>query len=257
MTISIEDIKKLRDSTGVSMSACKKALEESNSDMDKAFEILRKKGESKASERSERSTANGSICIKTSGEKGVLLSLLCETDFVARGEDFTKLLEELTQKALNGEISSDNLDIVEIKDAQLKMGENIKIGNIAIVEAPILGYYVHTNNKLASLVGIEGGDIELAKDIAMHASATNPKYLSPEEVSNDLISKEREIWTEQLSSEGKTADIIEKILIGKEKKFREENALLKQAFVKNPEITIESLVNEKGAKILGFIAYSI
>jgi len=165
MTISIEDIKKLRDSTGVSMTACKKALEESEGDMDKAFDVLRKKGESKAAERSERSTANGAIAVKVSGEKAVLLALQCETDFVARGDDFRSVLETLVNKALSGEIKNADEDLNEVKDAQLRLGENIKIGELKFLEAPVLGFYVHSNDKLASVVGLEGGSEDLAKDI--------------------------------------------------------------------------------------------
>lgn len=257
MTISIDDIKKLRDSTGVSMTACKKALEESNGDMDAAFDVLRKKGESKAAERSERSTQNGAVAVKIDGSKGVLVSLLCETDFVARGDDFKGLINLLLDKALSGELKSENDEVKEVVDAQLKMGENLKIGKVALIEGSVLGSYVHTNNKIGCLVALEGGDVELARDIAMHASATNPKYLSPEEIGNEVIAKEVEIWTEQLKNEGKNDEIISKILIGKEKKFREESALLKQEFVKDPEMNIETLLASKGAKIVSFSVYSI
>jgi elongation factor Ts len=257
MTISIEDIKKLRDSTGVSMTACKKALEEVDGDMEKAFDVLRKKGESKAQERSERSTANGAISVKVKDGKAVLLALQCETDFVSRADDFRGVLDSLSDKALNGEINSAEEELAEIKDAQLRLGENIKIGELKFLEAPVLGFYVHSNDKLASVVGLEGGDTELAKDLAMHASALNPKYLSPNDVDEDVLKKEYEIWSEQLKNEGKTEDIISKILLGKEKKFREENAFLTQAFVKNPEMTISQLLESKNAKLKSFVVYSI
>lgn len=181
MSISLEQIKSLRERTGVSMQACKKALEESNGDEVKAVEILRKKGESKALERGERTTGEGAVFsyVHGNGKIGVLVQVSCETDFVARSEDF----------------------------------------------------------------------LTLGKDIAMHIAAMNPLYLSSEEVSNELIEKEREIWKEQLAKEGKPQAMIEKIMEGKEKKFREEVSLLKQPFVKNPELTIEKMLSDAVLKL--------
>ncbi len=194
MSISIEQIKVLREKTGVSMQACKKALEEANGDESKAVDILRKKGETKALERSDRITGQGIVAsyIHTNNKIGVLVQFGCETDFVARNPDFQ-----------------------------------------------VLG-----------------------KDIAMHVAAMNPLYISPTEVMPELIEKEREIWKAQLSKEGKPEKIWDKILEGKEKKFREEVSLLTQLFVKNPETTIEKLIADavlklgENIKILRFVRYS-
>lgn len=174
MAATLDQIKELREMTGVSMMGCKKALEESNGDLQKAIEILRKKGEMKAAERSARSTSQGVVAsyIHGNARLGVLLQLGCETDFVAKTDDFKNL----------------------------------------------------------------------AYDIAMHAAAMNPLNISPDEVSHELVEKEREIWKEQLKNEGKNDKMIDNILTGKEKKFREENALLKQQFVKDPEKTIEQVL---------------
>ncbi|KKP37972.1 translation elongation factor Ts [Candidatus Peregrinibacteria bacterium RIFOXYC2_FULL_33_13] len=181
MSTSIDDIKNLREITGVSMTECKKALEEANGDQEKAIELLRKRGMAKAVDKKEREAKEGIITsyIHSNHKLGVLVELNCETDFVAKNEDF----------------------------------------------------------------------IRLANDIAMQVAATNPECISPDEVSESLIAKEREIWTAQLAKEGKPANIIDKIMEGKEKKFREEQSLLTQNFVKNPEITIEKLISDVVGKL--------
>lgn len=257
MSVSIEEIKKLRDLTGVSMTACKKALEEANGDTKLAIENLRKKGESKALERSERSTSNGAVKVKVDGDKACLVALLCETDFVSRSDDFKALLDTLADKVLKGEINNENDEVSEVKDAQLKMGENVKLSKVGLLNSDVLGFYVHSNDKIGSIVALEGGNAELAKDLAMHASATNPKYLDGKDVDSDVVAKEIEIWTEQLKNEGKSMEIIEKILVGKEKKFREESAFLSQQFVKDPEKKISDLLKENNAFIKEFIVYSV
>lgn len=195
MEVTMDQLKELREMTGVSMMACKKALEESGGDIKKAVDVLRKKGEAKAVERGERSTGQGVIAnyLHTNAKIGVMVQLGCETDFVAKNEEFQ----------------------------------------------------------------------QVAKDIAMHIAAMNPLFLNPEDVSNELIEKEKEIWMAQLKDEGKKDEMIQNILVGKEKKFREESALMKQLFVKNNEMTIEKLildlVNKMGEniKIVRFCRYSL
>jgi elongation factor Ts len=255
MAITIDDIKKLRETTGVSMTACKKALEEANGDFDGAIDVLRKKGEAKAADRIGRSTTQGVVSVKAAVGKVAMLQLECETDFVSRSDEFTKMADDITAKILDGSVSVETREFPEIKDYMLKVGENIKVGNIALVEGSTIGVYIHSNKKIGVAISLEGGTEDLAKDIAMHAAATNPRVISPDEVAQELVDKEREIWADQLKSEGKPAEIVEKIMIGKEKKFREENALLKQAFVKDPEKTIEQILN--GAKIKQFVRFGI
>lgn len=181
MPISLDQIKALREKTGVSMQSCKKALEDANGNEEKAIEILRKKGEAKAVERSDRATGNGVVAsyIHSNNRLGTLVQLGCETDFVARGEDFQAL----------------------------------------------------------------------AHDIAMHAAASNPLYINPEDVSPELVEKEREIWKSQLAKENKPEKMWEQIMVGKEKKFREELSLMTQPFVKNPEITVDRLVKDAALKL--------
>lgn len=237
---------------------CKKALDETDGDIDAAIDLLRKKGEAKAADRADRYTGNGVVVVKIGGGKAAILSLLCETDFVSRGEDFQNLAGELTEKLLSGEYSADSEEVPEaMKDAFIKLGEKIVVGGKKIVEGSTLGYYVHSNSRIGVVVSLEGGNEELAKDVAMHSAATNPSCISPEEVSDGTVAKEKEIWTEQLAREGKPAEIIEKIMMGKEKKFREENALVKQQFVKDPEKTIEQLLQEGGATVKEFVRLAV
>ena len=246
---SLENIKTLREKTGASLQACKKALDETNGDETAAIEMLRKKGEAKAASRCDRSTNEGVVATAIQNGKAVILYLNCETDFVAKSPDFVAASEQLAQDFLsNGENYDANAFLSELG---LKMGEKIDLGEMKFLEAPILSSYIHSNRKVGTLIGLEGGDEEIARDIAMHATAMNPLVLSPDEINEDSVAKEREIWTEQLKNEGKPENIMGKILEGKEKKFREENALLKQAFVKNPDQTVEQLLN--GATIKGFV----
>lgn len=255
MTVNIEQIKELREMTGVSMSACKSALEEANGDMDKAIDVLRKKGEAKAVDRAARETHQGVVSMKAEGNKVSMAALLCETDFVARGEDFNSVVDLLAQKLLDGSLKPEDTEVPEVKELVLKAGENIRIGKMALVEGDNVGTYIHTNKKIGVIISLEGGNAEIARDVAMHAAATNPACVSPDEVPQEAVDKEKEIWREQLAKEGKPAEIVEKIMIGKEKKFREENALLKQQFVKNPEQTIEQVL--AGATIKTFVRIAV
>ncbi|MBU1151373.1 translation elongation factor Ts [Patescibacteria group bacterium] len=257
MSVSIEELKKLREATGVSMMACKSVLEEADGDYDQAFDLLRKKGEAKAADRAGRSTSEGVVAIKKDGEKAAMLTLLCETDFVSKSDGFVSLANSLVEKLFNGELPENLEDVPEVKDAVLKLGENVRIGEAKVFEASNIGDYVHSNAKIGVLVAFEGGSEELAKEVAMHIAATAPQVVSPDEVSDELLASEKVIWAEQLKNEGKPAEIIEKIMLGKEKKFREENALLKQAFVKDPEKTIEQLLEGSQAVVKEFVRFAI
>lgn len=248
MTVTLEQIKSLRDSSGVSTMACKKALEEANGDEKEAFELLRKKGEAKAAERMDRTTKNGVVAIDAEEGKAAIVSMGCETDFVAKNADFIKAAQAIAAKLLK---EGENADIAnQISDLNIKMGEKVEIKDKKVVTGKNLGKYVHSNNKVAVVLSLNGGDADTARDIAMHIAAMNPKVISPEDVAQELIEKEKEIWTEQLKNEGKPENIIEKIMIGKEKKFREENSLLTQAFVKDAEKTIAMLLGD--TKVNGF-----
>lgn len=257
MAVSLDQIKELREMTGVSMMACKKALEETDGDVDKAVDLLRKKGEAKAVDRAARATNQGVIAVKIDGNKIGMVKVLSETDFVARGDDFIAMADALADKALKEEIKEGDTDVAELKDAVLKMGENIQLGDVKLIEGENLGVYIHSNKKIGVVVSLKGGSEELAKDVAMHAAATAPTCLSPDEVAQELVDREKEIWKDQLAKEGKPAEIMDKIMMGKEKKFREENALVKQAFVKDPEKTVEQLLEEGGATVESFYRMAI
>lgn len=239
------------------MTACKAALEEANGDFDAAVDVMRKKGEAKAADRSARATGQGIVVVKSKDSKHAMVQLRCETDFVARADDFMKLAEGIADKLLKGEIKPEDKDLPEIKDAVLRLGENVQLGEMTLYEGGNVGDYVHSNKKIGVLVSLTGGDSEVARDVAMHIAATSPSVISPDEVSEDLVAREKNIWTEQLKQENKSAEIIEKIMMGKEKKFREENALLKQSFVKDPEKTIEDLLRKFDATVEKFSRFAI
>jgi elongation factor Ts len=253
MSVSIDQIKALRERTGVSMTACKSALEEANGDEEMAIELLRKKGAAKAAERSDRATANGVVAIVEKDNKAAMVALSCETDFVAKNPDFMKKATELAEKLIKeGEDTNFDEDIANLGMA---MGEKVVIKDKKVVTGPKLGSYTHLNNRIGVVIAATGGSDELVKDIAMHVAAMNPKNLAPEDIAEELLAKEKEIWAEQLKAEGKPAEIVERIMEGKAKKFREESALLTQAFVKNPEQLIKDLL--AGEKIEGFWRFEV
>ncbi|MBL4693934.1 translation elongation factor Ts [Candidatus Gracilibacteria bacterium] len=247
MSVEIEQIKELREATGVSMMVCKKALQESDGDFEKAVEFLRKRGVAKAADRSGRSTTEGAVVVRAEGGKTAMVSLQSETDFVSKSDEFLSFAKGIADEFLSGKASSkEDIDLV---DAGTRLGENLKIGDFTLFEGGTIGEYIHSNRKIGVLVSLEGGNVDLAKDIAMHVAAMNPAVLSPDEISEELVAKEKGIWAEQLKNEGKPEEIIDKIMMGKEKKFREDSALLKQDFVKNPDQTIEQLLEAAGATV--------
>ena len=254
--ISASQIASLRKRTGVSMMACKKALEESGGDEEAAIELLRKRGEAQAVKRGEREQAEGSVFIANDGSKAAIVLLGCETDFVARGDDFIAAGENLAKIALEqGEDAAKSEADSTIPELVNKLGENISLAETKSVEGSTLGVYVHSNNKIGVVIALDGGSEEIAKDVAMHAAAMNPAVVNPEEVSDDLVAKEKEIWKEQLAAEGKPEEIMEKIMIGKEKKFREEAALIKQPFAKDPEKSVEQILD--GASVTAYVRIAV
>lgn len=248
--ISAKAVMELRNKSGVSMMVCKKALVEAGGDIEKAIDILRKSGAEKADKKAGRATGEGAIAV--SGRAAV--SLRCETDFVARNDDFLRILEELVAIAAEqGAAAAEAQFEQQRADLVTKLGENISFGEAVVVDGgTVAGNYIHSNRKLAAVVTLDGGNEDLARDLAMHVVASSPEVIRPEEISDELVAKEKTIWAEQLKNEGKPAEIIDKIMLGKEKKFREEGALLKQSFVKDPEITIEALLQQEGAAVVRF-----
>lgn len=253
--ISAKQVMELRAKTGVSMMACKKALVEAEGNEEKAIEILRKRGEAKSADKADRATREGAVCIKIEDGKACISSLHCETDFVARNEAFQELAQTICDNYFaEGEGAQEKNENM-VKEAINTLGENIQLGTFEFIEAPVLGGYVHTNGKVGVVVGADKGEEEKLRDVAMHAAAMNPAVTSPEEVTDELIAKEKEIWTEQLKSEGKPENILEGILAGKEKKFREEGALLTQPFVKDPSMKVQDYLGD--ASVVGYVRLAI
>ncbi len=255
MSISASQVSALRARTGVSMMACKKALEETNGDEEKAIDILRKKGEAKAATKAGRETKEGLIVTKIDGNKAVIVSQYCETDFVSKNEEFQAIANNAADKSLSDGIDPAKAEAdTAIKELFTKLGENMSI-EIDLIEGEGLAEYVHTNGKVGTIINLESADAEKARDIAMHITAMNPVVINPEDMPEDVVIREREIWTEQLKEEGKPEEIMGRIMEGKEKKFRAESALIKQSFVKDQEKTIEEYL--EGNVITSFVRKGI
>ncbi|MFT7183968.1 MAG: elongation factor Ts [Oceanicoccus sp.] len=251
MAITLDQIKSLRDRTGISATACKKALEEAEGDESKAIELLRKKGAAKAASRSDRETEHGVVSVSKGAGKIAIVAIGCETDFVSKNEDFQAKIDELAVKVL---AEGQDADLSkEIDDLNIQMGERIVIVGQRILEGATIGSYIHLNKKIGVAIAIDGSSEEVANDISMHIAAMNPTTLSPSDIDDAVVAKEKEIWAEQLA--GKPAEIMGKIMEGKERKFREESALLSQPFVKNPDKRIEELLG--GANVVEFIRYAV
>ncbi len=256
---NLETIKEVRSITGAGIVDVKEALTEAEGDKEKAIEILRKAGSKTAAKKAERSTSEGIISYTIEGSKIAILALKCETDFVARNEDFQATGQDLAKSLL--EKGKEDFKVYaedKIKDELIvKIGENLVLGDYDILEGDTIGVYLHSNNKLASIIVLDGGSEELAKDIAMHATALAPQYLKSEDIPQEVIEKEKEIYSEQLKKEGKTDDIIAKILDGKVAKFYTEVCLLKQNFVKDDQKTIEQLLADNKASIKEYKYFSL
>lgn len=254
MAITAAQVNELRKRTGISMMQCKKALVEAEGNEEKAIEILRKKGAAKAAAKADRETSEGVVAAKVEGGKAVIVKLSCETDFVAKNEDFLAIANNAMAKALESGVEVAKTEAEPaMKELFTKLGENMAI-EVKVLEGGV-GEYVHTNGKLGAIVSLQNADEEKARDVAMHITAMNPEVVLPEEISEELVAKEKEIWSAQLAEEGKPAEIMEKIMLGKEKKFREEAALVKQAFVKNGEQTIEQYLGDN--KVLTFVRLAV
>lgn len=255
--INTEQVKELRDATGISVMQCKRALEEASGDMKKALAILKKTSSDIALKKVNREVKNGRVLINTLNNKAILISLHCETDFVAKNEDFIKLLENLGNMALEVGIEKMKAQAKDMIDPVIqKTGENIVLGEVSEISGDILGNYVH-NNKAGVIVSLEGGNQELAKDIAMHIVAMKPEYISKEEIPEDIKTTMKEVFEKEIANINKPADIKEKMLLGKMSTYFKEKTLLDQLFIKDGEQTIEKLLEKTKAKIKEVKRYSI
>lgn len=247
----------LRAKTGVSMMACKKALIEAQGDEAKAIDILRKSGEAKALSKADRDTTEGFIVADVRGNKGVMVELRCETDFVARNDDFIAAAKRIADAMHNSgyEAAKTHADEV-VKEAVVKLGENIQLGDIKEIEGEELGVYVHANNKIGAMVAVsKGTDPQVAKDLAMQVVASGAVVVNPEDVDSALVDSEMDVEKELLRKQGKPEAMFDKILEGKIRKFREERALLTQDFIKDPSKKVRDTLG--GATVKGFIKLSI
>ena len=254
--ISSEAIGRLRTRTGVSILACKEALEEAKGDEEKAIEILRKRGIAQAAKKAARDQAEGRVFLKEDAQTVAMVLLRCETDFVARDDAFQKVGRELVEMLFSKDTpAAEKLAQEKVPELVQKLGENISVGEMHRIAAAVLGSYVHSNAKIGVIIGLDAGTVAQARDAAMHAAAMNPLYVSPKDVAGALVEKEKEIWREQLGKEGKPANIVEKIMLGKEKKFREESSLLTQPFVKDPGKTVGAYLAP--ANVTAYIRVSV
>ncbi|MCY8372085.1 translation elongation factor Ts [Bacillus haynesii] len=272
MAITAQMVKELREKTGAGMMDCKKALTETDGNMDKAIDLLREKGIAKAAKKADRIAAEGLTLIKTDGNTGVILEVNSETDFVAKNEGFKELLNDLADHILAEKPESvetamaqkmANGSTVEeyITSAVAKIGEKITLRRFAVLtkgDDAAFGAYLHMGGKIGVLTVLNGTtDEETARDIAMHVAAVNPRFISRDQVSEEEANREREILTQQALQEGKPENIVAKMVEGRLNKYFEEICLLDQAFVKNPDEKVKQVVAAKNATVETFVRYEV
>jgi elongation factor Ts len=267
MNITADTVKQLRERTGAGMMECKKALVETKGDLDAAAELMRKSGLAKADKKAARVAAEGTIAVHRSGASAAMIEVNCETDFVARSDEFQAFARDMAQAALEHpapsvealvQLTVGGATLEERRRALIaKIGENIAVRRFVRVSAPgALGDYLH-GTRIGSLVSLEGGNEALARDLAMHVAAINPAYVDASAVPAEILDKEREILTEQTKGEKKPAEIIAKMVEGRLRKYLAEITLLGQPFVKDPDMTVEKLLKKSGARVVEFVRYEV
>jgi elongation factor Ts len=273
MAITASLVKELRERTGSGMMECKKALVETNGDIEAAIENMRKSGQAKAAKKAGRTAADGLIVIQMNDDntKGVIVEVNCETDFVAKDENFTSFANAVAKRAL----ASDVATVEELLDAPLhdgeettintarealivKIGENMNVRRFQRFESANgkLSSYSH-GARIGVIIDVEGGDDDLARDVAMHVAASNPICVSEDQVPADLLAKEREIFKVQALESGKPENIVDKIVDGRVRKYLADTTLLGQAFIKDPDTTVEKLLSAAGAKVNDFKRFEV
>ncbi|HCY6931345.1 TPA: elongation factor Ts [Staphylococcus aureus] len=271
-TISAKLVKELREKTGAGMMDCKKALTETDGDIDKAIDYLREKGIAKAAKKADRIAAEGVVHVETKGNDAVIVEINSETDFVARNEGFQELVKEIANQVLDTkaetvealmETTLPNGKSVDerIKEAISTIGEKLSVRRFAIrtkTDNDAFGAYLHMGGRIGVLTVVEGStDEEAARDVAMHIAAINPKYVSSEQVSEEEINHEREVLKQQALNEGKPENIVEKMVEGRLRKYLQEICAVDQDFVKNPDVTVEAFLKTKGGKLVDFVRYEV
>jgi len=265
MAITAALVKELRERTGAGMMECKKALVETDGDIDSAIEAMRKSGLAKADKKSGRIAAEGVIGIKVSDDmkNAVMVEINSETDFVSKGDDFKNFVNDILECAASGSVASAEAllsadmsggkSVDETRQELIaKIGENIQVRRMVRIEGDnLVASYKH-GDRIGVLVELKGGDEELGKDVAMHVAASRPMCIQPEDVSQDVLDKEKDIFIAQAKESGKPDNIIEKMIEGRMRKYLSEITLLGQAFVKDPDMTVEKLLASKGAEVVRF-----
>lgn len=268
--VTAQLIKTLRDMTGAGMLDCKKALEETNGNVEKAVDYLREKGIAKAAKKADRVAAEGLCEVKTQGDVALLFELNSETDFVSKNEQFLTLIDTIgdaliqanvsnTEEALSYEVLGKSIDTL-IKEASAKIGEKFnlrRVTRLSKTSTQIFGMYKHMGGRIAALVTLEGGDDVVAKDIAMHIAAQKPQFLDQSQVDPETLAHEKHILTQIALQEGKPANIVEKMIVGRIQKYLKDICLVDQPFVKDPDQTVSQYVRSKQASILNFVRLEV
>ena len=273
MAITAKMVKELREKTGAGMMDCKKALTETDGNMQEAIDYLRKSGAAQAAKKADRIAAEGTTSIEINGNDAVLFEVNCETDFVTKNETFQELVADLgkhlvtkkpanLESALQEEVEGKGQTVEEyINNVVATIGEKITLRRFALLNKPddaAFGSYLHMGGRIGAKALLDGtNDEEVAKDIAMHAAAVNPKYVSRDDVNEDEVNREREILKQQALNEGKPEKIVEKMVEGRLGKFFEEICLLEQPFVKDGDVKVKKFVDEKGASVNTFVRFEV
>lgn len=270
MEITASMVKDLREMTGAGMMDCKKALVESNGDMDAAVDYLREKGISKAAKKAERIAAEGLSNIYVDGNNAVVVELNSETDFVAKNAEFKELLDKIgnailtnevnsMEDALNTKVGNDTVNDL-IVNATAKIGEKISLRRfekVSKTDSEVFGTYLHMGGKISSLTIVEGNNEEVARDVAMQAAAMRPLYVNIESVPEADLEHEKSIIKEQVINEGKKPEFADKIVEGRIKKFYEETVLEEQAFIKDSELTVRAYLEKNDSKLVKLVKYEV
>ena len=266
MAVTAALVKELRERTGAGMLDCKKALVETDGDIELAIENMRKSGQAKAAKKAGRIAAEGVILTKVDGGRATMMEINCETDFVARDEGFLAFGKKVVELAASQNINDmdalnaaelDGVTVQETRDTLVaKIGENISPRRVVNVDGDNLGAYVH-GGRIGVIAVLTGGDAELAKDVAMHVAAASPQFVKPEDVPADVVEKEKAIQIDIAMQSGKPADIAEKMVTGRMKKFTGEISLTGQPFVKDPSQTVGQLLKANGADVVNFIRFEV
>jgi len=264
--MSASQVKELRERTGLGLLECKKALAAANGDIDTAIEELRKSSGMKAAKKAGRTAADGVVAARVAddGSYAIVAEVNSETDFVARDEGFLSFVRQVMDAAFERRETDVSAlmagDLEAAREALVqKIGENIGVRRIALIQAGdgVVGAYVHGNKRIAVLVELSGGDQDLARDVAMHVAAVNPQVVSPDDMPEEVVAKEKEIYTAQALESGKPPEIVEKMIGGRIKKFLSENSLVDQPFVKDPDTTVGKLVSTAGASVASFVRFEV